>query len=469
MQNMNMTKKLLRTQRDGIIRSMIVVDFFVILSVIPLGVFDPTGKSIICILSFYVNALLFALGIVHARQKSAISIELIFWIFMYFFMFFAPLIQFLSNKFPWNGKVSETEIVQANAVIFLFVLLYLLGQYTAKRAMLKNAWKNEKADFLTSNLQFSNRLAIALTLICCLLAFYAVFKAGLRGIVASRNDATKVFYSGSNTTVRLIVESVIPAFMAYVTAESAQKVRNKTENPFRFIVLSLCILICFFPTAIPRYKMATIYGTIAVVAFPQIKKKDRFFWLFVVALFIAFPAFNTFRRELSFDKFSSVFGDGVFSTYTNADYDAYRMLVSGLRYVKKEGCTWGIQALGALLFFVPRSIWPSKPVGSGSVLIRNEFGNDYFSNVSCPLVAEGYINLGLVGVALFGFLLGLFSERTDSLYRNNHCDSENVFSPYYFLVFQMFFLLRGDLMSGIAYTLAFVLTGRILKKLSEIS
>ena len=89
--------------------------------------------------------------------------------------------------------------------------------------------------------------------------------------------------------------------------------------------------------------------------------------------------------------------------------------------------------------------------------------------MSCPLVAEGYINLGLVGAALFGFLLGMFSERTDSLYRNNHRDSGNDFSPYYFLVFQMFFLLRGDLMSGIAYTLAFVLTGRILKKVSEIS
>lgn len=468
MQNMNMTKKLLRTQRDGIIRSMIIIDFFVILSVIPLGVFDPAGKNIICILSFYVNASIFALGIVCARQRNAISIELIFWIFMYFFMFFAPLIQYLLNKFPWNGKISETEIMQANAIVLLFALFYLLGQYTAKRATLKTARKIETAGFLTSNLQFSEQMATALTLICCLLACYAVLKAGLHGIIASRNDAAKVFYSGANTTVRLIVESAIPAFMAYVTAESAQKVCNKAENPFRFIILSLCILICFFPTAIPRYKMATIYGTIAVVAFPQIKKKDRFFWLFVIALFIAFPVFNTFRRELSLDKFSSVFGNSVLSTYANADYDAYRMLVSCLRYVKKEGCTWGIQALGAILFFIPRSLWPSKPVGSGSVLIRNEFGNNYFSNVSCPLVAEGYINFGLVGTALFGFLLGLFAGKTDSLYRNHHCDSENDFFPYYFLVFQMFFLLRGDLMSGIAYTLAFVLTGHILKKVSEI-
>ena len=469
MQNMNTTKKLLRIQREEIIRSMIIIDFFVILSVIPLGVFGPAGKSIICILSFYLNAFIFVVGIVRARQRSAVSIGLIYWIFMYFFMFFAPLIQYLLNKFPWNGEISDTEIVQANTVVLLFVLLYLLGQYTAKRDLLKNAWKEEKANFLTSDLQFSHRMATVLTLICCLLAFYTVLKAGLHGIVASRNEATKVFYSGTNTTIRLIVESVIPAFMAYVTAESAKKVSSKAENPFRFIVLCLCILICFFPTAIPRYKMATIYGTIAVVAFPQIKKKDRFLWLFVVALFIAFPIFNTFRRELSLNNFSSVFGNGVLSNYTNADYDAYRMLVSCLRYVKKEGCTWGIQALGAFLFFVPRSIWPSKPVGSGSVLIRNEFGNDYFSNVSCPFVAEGYINFGIVGAALFGFLLGLFSEKTDTLYRNNNRDRENDFSPYYFLVFQMFFLLRGDLMSGIAYTLAFVLMGLILKKVSEIS
>lgn len=464
MQKMNTTKKLLRIQKGKIMRSIIIIDFFAFLSLMPIVAFDAARKNIICMLSFYVNAFVFTVGIVRARQRYAISIDLIYWIFMYFFMFFAPLIQYLLNKFPWNGRISETEILQSNAIIFVFVLLYLLGKQISKETS-----KRRKSGFLTSKLQFSRRIAVLMTFICCVLAFYTIFKAGLHGIVASRDQATKVFYSGSNTSIRLIVESVIPAFMAYVTAEAAQKVSNKSEKPLRFFVLCLCIIIGFFPTAIPRYKMATIYGTIAVIAFPQIKKKDRFFWLFVIALFLVFPVFNAFRREISLDKFLSTFGNGVLSTYTNPDYDAYRMLVSSLRYVKDEGCAWGYQALGAFLFFVPRGIWPSKPVGSGSILIRNEFGNDYFSNVSCPLVAEGYINFGLVGVALFGFLFGLFVEKTDSVYWEDNRNFENKFSPYYFLIFQIFFLLRGDFLSGIAYTLAFVLMGLVLKKISEIS
>lgn len=468
MNTLNTTKSTLTRQRDQIIRDIVIIIFFVALSIIPIGTFGSSEKNIVCMLSFCVNGFISVLGIACARRKYAVSMNLIYWIFTYFFMCFAPFIQYLLNKYPWNGRITEKEILRANAIILLFNLLLLVGKWISKCITAKKTGKSESHSFLSSTLQFSHKASIIMTFICCLLAGYAIFKAGFHGIVVSRSQATKVFYSGSNSSIKLIVESVIPAFMAYVTAEAAQKVCNKSEKPIRFIVLCLCTLICFFPTAIPRYKMATIYGTVALMTFPQIRKRDRFFWIFVIALFIAFPILNSFRREISAVKVLSTFSNGILSTYTNADYDAYRMLVSSLRFVKKEGCTWGYQALGALLFFVPRSIWPTKPVGSGSVLIRKEFGNDFFSNVSCPLVAEGYINFGLVGVVLFGLLLGLFIQKTDDMYWENDRDFKNAFSPYYFLVFQMFFLLRGDLLSGFAYTLAFVATGFVLKKISKI-
>ena len=468
MNTKNTTKSALMKQREQVIRDIVIIIFFAALSIMPLETFGSSGKDIVCMFSFCINGFTSVLGIINARRKHAVSVNLIYWIFTYFFMYFAPFIQYLLNKYPWNGRITDKEILQANAAILLFDLLLLVGQWMSKHVTLRKSGKRELPYFLSSTFQFSHQISIVMTLICCLLAGYVIYKVGFHGIVVSRSQATKVFYSGSNSSIKLVVESVIPAFMAYVTAEAAQKACNKSEKPLRFIILLLCILICFFPTAIPRYKMATIYGTVALVAFPQMRKRDRFFWIFVGALFFAFPMLNSFRREISAAKILSTFSNGVLSTYTNVDYDAYRMLVSSLRFVKNNGCTWGYQALGAFLFFVPRSVWPTKPVGSGSVLIRKEFGNDMFSNVSCPLVAEGCINFGLTGIALFGLFLGFFIQKTDDLYWKNNEDFKNAFSAYYFLVFQMFFLLRGDLLSGVAYTLAFVVTGFVLKKISKI-
>lgn len=181
-------------------------------------------------------------------------------------------------------------------------------------------------------------------------------------------------------------------------------------------------------------------------------------------MFFAFPLLNAFRYIISFEKLISVFENGIISVYTEADYDAYRMLSSSVKYVGKNGAVFGRQLLGVLLFFVPSAIWKGKPGGSGALLIRDELGSGTVSNVSCPYIGEGYLNFGIIGAILFAMLLGIIVYKADKVYWKKNGEKEHlVFSPYLFLVFMIFFVMRGDLLSGFAYVCGFMATGYMLK------
>ena len=449
-------------------RNSLVLAFQILIFLLPYFVLGVRGKDIPCIVSFAINGILFLIGIFFAQKKHAFSLSLIYWIFMFFFMYFAPLTQYLLSSFPWSGAVTDEECFLANLLILLFNLCFAVGASLAKRLRVKGRTEKTDGGFFGSGFAFQKKGKIFVTVIVGLLTVYSFSRTGFLGIIVARTQAIQVFYSGNNSAVQLLVDAIIPAFIAYAVAEAAQGMMEKKERWIRFFILSLCLLICFFPTTIPRYKTAAIYGTVFLLIFPRMKKGSNFYWAFVLAMFFAFPLLNSFRRVISLEGVESVFQNGFLSSYVKGDYDAYRMLVSAIRYGRTTGFSWGYQLLGTLLFFVPRSLWPTKPSGSGSVLIQAEFGSSVFSNVSCPFIGEGYVNFGIPGVVLFAVLLGVFIRKVDERYWENAGEGRNImFSPYLYLLFILFFVLRGDLLSGFAYTCGFMVTGYALKKVSK--
>lgn len=82
--------------------------------------------------------------------------------------------------------------------------------------------------------------------------------------------------------------------------------------------------------------------------------------------------------------------------FKEGHFDSYQSILSVLN---SEIITYGNQLLGVLLFWVPRSIWSNKPIGSGAFMA--EITNLDFSNISMNYFAEGYINFGVFGMFLF--------------------------------------------------------------------
>lgn len=78
---------------------------------------------------------------------------------------------------------------------------------------------------------------------------------------------------------------------------------------------------------------------------------------------------------------------------------------------------WGVTYLAALTNFIPRSIWPGKPLGAGPRLINMVRPGSYVigqtgnNSLTTGLVVEARMNFGVPGVFLAIFLLAYISNR----------------------------------------------------------
>jgi hypothetical protein len=147
----------------------------------------------------------------------------------------------------------------------------------------------------------------------------------------------------------------------------------------------------------------------------------------------------------SFLRFGTISG-----AFESLHYDAFSNILATLEYVEINGIALGYQLLGVILFFIPRSIWVSKPTSTGELIgeyLMNTTPRDY-SNLSNAVVSEGYINLGVFGVVLFAIILAYFIVKFISWMISKNYFKE--FIAFYFAL-HLLFLLRGDLTNGVSY------------------
>ena len=121
-------------------------------------------------------------------------------------------------------------------------------------------------------------------------------------------------------------------------------------------------------------------------------------------------------------------------------------------FVQERGTTSGRQALGVALFWVPRAVWPEKPVDTGILLA--EYRGYKFTNLSAPLPAEMYINGGwwlmTAGMAVLGASTRRFDRRIVQSF--SYAKAPVVLGSI--LPFYMIIIMRGSLLQAMAYLAA---------------
>lgn len=93
------------------------------------------------------------------------------------------------------------------------------------------------------------------------------------------------------------------------------------------------------------------------------------------------------------------------------DYSVFDVLVRIVNNLNEF--TWGATNLQYILSFVPRVIWPEKPLDQGYMLyLTQTFYPHVFSangsNFSGSIAGEGFINFGFFGVFLYSFCFSMF-------------------------------------------------------------
>ena len=358
-------------------------------------------------------------------------------LFILFFFVFANAVQYSNGSVVSSLDVylSPSEYRRFQLLVLIILISYNTLYVYFEKGKRRISERKSYGGLISSNkLLLISLFATVLVILNFRNNPLRLFFRGIEGSWHTVADDTNVMYS-------LLFSKVLRPlpFACYILAKT-----HKKKLGTRLCLLFM-MLISLFPTALARNAVAMYWLPVVLLTIPVLKKPNVFIISMLVGLLVLFPFFDNFRYYNGSISFAFNF-----NYLDTMNFDASQEFMILMKY---KIITFGKQLLGTLLFFVPRMFWPGKPLGSGATLAAQQ---DAFSNISMPFFAEGYINFGLVGVFLFTIFLSYISANLDKNYwRSGSTSVKTWYTPFY-LVFvgAAIFIMRGDLMSSFAYTLA---------------
>jgi hypothetical protein len=213
-----------------------------------------------------------------------------------------------------------------------------------------------------------------------------------------------------------------------------------------YAVVTVMLLVTVNPINSPRYVFGTVFlaAAASLGLFATFRRFQAVALAAVIGFVVVFPIADAFRNSDT----GSVEALTPAESLLNGDYDSFAQIDNTVLYVERRGISDGRQALGVVLFWVPRAIWPDKPEDTGILLA--DFRKYDFTNLSAPLWAELYINAGWLGVVAGGAALGWWARGRDDrviavLHRSRAPDILGCILPFYLI-----FLMRGSLLQAMA-------------------
>lgn len=378
-------------------------------------------------------------------QKNVIyGLSQIFYIFCLFFLGIAPLFQYLSSTVLWGGEAfRDIDFIETNLLIIMALVTY---RYMYTKTFNKPANINNISHNLSHPRNISSLLLVIISVVTTIY-IVNIFNGNIMALLIRGKyaEADVVNDGGFSYLINSFFIRPIPAvcFLLY-------KFYNG-KNLVAEAILLFLMLLTNAPTGMPRFAVAAFYIPVAFLYLKSLKKRHNFAFMMVIAIVVIFPFLNTFRAAsegqlISLDMFMS------------GHFDSYQMF---MRVVSTDLITYGYQLLGVIFFFVPRSLWPSKPIGSG-YLVAHENGY-YHDNLAMNFFGEGYINFGLIGVILFSIFIGYINAKMDRKYWKEAGSSIPIFSLIFFETVGMeFAVMRGALQNILPVLIGYILMTQII-------
>lgn len=386
-------------------------------------------------------------------------------------MFCAGTAQFANNSFRWDFVPNEREVLIANFVIIFWCLAYSFTHYIYHPKS-ESSLAYDKTDTKKCYIKYKLSTQIVITSLLVVLSAITLYFIDFKSFfVRSLYEKSALNTLFNSSAISKIVLSLIRGFSLWNLMISIQRTKaSKSFGSYTLLFISImCSLVLVPPLGVARYVFACYYGGALLFGFSCLRRKDLFLSFLFLGLLILFPTLNAFRGLYTTNLTSELLIESlgnIRSNFSTSDYDSYTMLVYTIRYCLRVNYTHGFQLLGALLFFIPRSFWPGKPGGSGALIIDTLATTVVNPNVSCPIIAEGFINFGLFGVLCFAIVLALSIKKIDHFYGCGSRQKFMMFDMFYFyLILYSIFLFRGDLMSSFSTLFGYFISFLIVRVL----
>lgn len=370
-----------------------------------------------------------------------------FWAFSYIWLGLAGMLRVVAGTVSWPINTPVHDVIVGQACILVGFLFIELG----------SALRQGSERVLIPNRELARGPVLAVAAYSIVTFPYWVHRlGGLHTLFNSREalqeaafGATSAFNAvtqGSNVNTGFVtVLSTVPPFLALLGVWSLRRsgvIGKGMGSGALVIALVVVNVVINNPISNPRLWVGTI-AVALVFASPLVRSKLMLRLVLIFALFVGlvlFPYAAYFRYSTGYRDTGTV----VQSLETSGDYDAFQMITVAAQVAADNGHTDGKQLAGSLLFFVPRSVWPTKATDSGTYM-ADLFDLPY-NNLSAPLWAEMYLDFGFPGIAIVFALYGWVLRRVDDLYLRRPTDftiiAASVVAGYSFI------LLRGSLLQA---------------------
>ena len=412
------------------------------------------NKSALVILTFAINLFFSSICFFSSVKKYPYSFCVMFWLFSIVFFSVAPLVQYLASWSAWGLSATDDEITRCNLLISLWQICFYIGT--------KINFRIQSINHKEYYLRFSGILIVLA--ISCAFSAILLYTNGIDGLLFR---GSRVGIS-SNSTLSLLFFHVFRNTILYTFVFTLLIPKKRKTKRFLCFIAGFLFLLTCFPTSISRYMAGAFYFGMLIIFWGKDNCNIWFTILVFLGLTIAFPIFSIFRKIQTISNLNNIgtlANQAVSESFLTVNYDAHNMFISVRQYTQFFGFSYGRQLLGALLFFVPRTIWPGKPIGTGAMVISSLYRSS-FTNVSMPLIGEAYVNFGVIGIVLFALAIGTASSYLDKKYWMCQSKIQTINIIYPFAVFYFFFLQRGDLLSSGAYLIANVVIGVLVSQLT---
>src|SRR6202034_1098988 len=397
------------------------------------------------------------------RPAAASPADMVVFIFNWLFLDLAPKVQLMSmpQRLINTSTVAVDRVALTNLMCALFMLAFTLFYgFLSGRA---EARRVDSPPASAPRPFTAGAVGLALFVCVCVVAIAAP-KA-----YASIDNA--VAPSPASLIVKrclLFLPSATLLILLHETVRSGRKLLF--SRVCVLLLLLLLVLITENPYTEKRNALGPLYIALLLVAFPGFFANwSRRMLLLVGGMVVIFPAITIFthnHQQALGDVTLTQVLDRLMDHYFSINYDSWANIYTAVEIAGAHGVQWGHQLLGSLLFFVPSSVWSGKPLATG-IFLANYLTKNYsmwFTNLSAPLIAEGYLDFGFVGVILYAGVAAFAVTFLNKLARRSSKWVSFPLAVYGSVVLMI--VLRGSLMIALGFAsaafLAFTIASAML-------
>jgi hypothetical protein len=427
--------------------------FIVLMEIIFINSLASAGMEFVFSSAAVTLALLIQLRFA-VRPMAASPADMVVFIFNWLFLDLAPKVQLMSmpQRLINTSSVAVDRVALTNLVCALFMVAFTLfyGFLSTRAEPLPAA-----AAPVEPPREFTAG-AVGLAVVVC---FCVVAIAAPAAYASIENSVAASPASLVMRRCLLFLPSATLLILLHETVRSGRKLLFS-----RVCVLLLLLMLVFItenPYTEKRNALGPLYIALLLVTFPKFFAGwARRMWLLVGGMVLIFPAITIFthnhEQAVSSVSLAQV-SDAIVDHYFSINYDSWANIYTAVEIASVHGVQWGHQLLGSLLFFVPSGVWSTKPLATGIFLADYLIVNYsmWFTNLSAPLIAEGYLDFGFFGVILYAGAAAFVVTALNKMALRN---SKWVSFPLavYGAVFLMI-VLRGSLMVALGFASAALL------------